>query len=188
MVKATDWRPAKRIARTIFPRIGRRQSLDFEDSPKLWNGEVVHASSPANLLHEVAHFQLAPEWRRHTHAYGLGIEPEGGNARTAPLLVSASRAFKEEALASALGIWWEIYLDYENWSKTAEEHSWLVTLKTDPMELGPWHRGPETSQEFREVTGAVTDELLSLGVLGPDLTPRPILAPPWRHTSFKHGL
>jgi hypothetical protein len=83
-------------------------ALDFS-----WNGESLRADTEAYvLLHEVAHFQLAAPARRQVIDFGLGAGPETGNRATAD---SAACLFgidreHEEALASLLGILWEVEL------------------------------------------------------------------------------
>lgn len=175
-----DWEAAVQIANLFFeeagilgnlpagPRIGRPGSAE---TVALWNGKTVNASTPGNLLHEVAHYQIAPSWRRHTPGYGLGVEPEG-NADV-PLLVSYKRAEKEENLASALGIYWEAYLHY-SWAFTANSHGW-----GNPSERFG------RIEEFAEHTKAVTEMLQRLKLLDAKLVPQPGFAPSWRCDAFK---
>jgi hypothetical protein len=83
-------------------------ALDFS-----WNGEALRGDTEAYvLLHEVAHFQLAAPARRHVIDFGLGAGPETGDRAAAD---GAARLFgvareHEEAMASLLGITWEIEL------------------------------------------------------------------------------
>jgi len=83
-------------------------ALDFS-----WNGECLRADTEAYvLLHEVAHFQLAAPARRRVIDFGLGAGPETGNraaADSAACLFGIAREH-EEALASLLGILWEVEL------------------------------------------------------------------------------
>src|SRR5580698_9963210 len=67
-------------------------------SPKLdfsWNGQALRRDTEAYvLLHEVAHFQLAPPARRHVIDFGLGVGPETGDtaaAERAALLFGIAR-------------------------------------------------------------------------------------------------
>jgi len=64
------------------------------------------------LLHEIAHFQLAAPARRRLAEFGLGPGPETGDRRTAErqaVLRGIARE-REEAMASLLGILWEVEL------------------------------------------------------------------------------
>jgi hypothetical protein len=83
-------------------------ALDFS-----WNGESLRADTEAYiLLHEIAHFQLAAPARRGVIDFGLGAGPETGDRATADraaCLFGIAREH-EEALASLLGILWEVEL------------------------------------------------------------------------------
>ena len=100
--------------------------LDFS-----WNGAAVRSETEAYvLLHEGAHFQLASPERRHVIDFGLGPGPETGDcdgARRAQRLHSIARE-REEAMASLLGILWEVELGHpalasfldQNWLEGAD--------------------------------------------------------------------
>jgi hypothetical protein len=96
-----------------------------------WNGSAVRSTTQAYvLLHEGAHFQLASPERRALVDFGLGPGPETGDtavALRAQRLHGLARE-REEALASLLGILWEVelgqpglasFLD-QNWLEGAE--------------------------------------------------------------------
>lgn len=106
---AAHWQRATDVARAN--RIALRPgspALDFS-----WNGEVLRADTEAYvLLHEIAHFQLAAPARRHRIDFGLGAGPETGDRSTADraaCLFGIARE-REEAMASLLGILWEVEL------------------------------------------------------------------------------
>ncbi len=84
-------------------------ALDFS-----WDGEALRGDTEAYvLLHEIAHFQLAAPARRRVIDFGLGAGPETGDraaADRAACLFGVARE-REEALASLLGIIWEVELD-----------------------------------------------------------------------------
>lgn len=86
-----------------------RPSLDFG-----WDGRFLRTDTEAYvLLHEIAHWQLAPAERRAVPEFGLGPGPETGArdlAETAALVIGMERE-TEEALASLLGILWEAELE-----------------------------------------------------------------------------
>ena len=85
-------------------------------SPRLdfsWNGRALRSATEAYvLLHEVAHYQLASPERRRAIDFGLGPGPETGARDTAEraALVFGLARDREEALASLLGILWEVEL------------------------------------------------------------------------------
>jgi hypothetical protein len=78
-----------------------------------WDGRALASRTEAYvLLHEVAHFQLAPPARRALVEFGLGAGPETGRrdeADRAQCLFGLARE-REEAEASLLGILWEAAL------------------------------------------------------------------------------
>jgi hypothetical protein len=80
-----------------------------------WDGFAVRSDTEAYiLLHEAAHFQLAAPERRCRIDFGLGPSPETGNrhaARRAAALAGLA-CEREEALASLLGVLWEVELDH----------------------------------------------------------------------------
>ncbi len=99
-----------------------------------WDGHVLRADTEAYvLLHEAAHFQLAAPERRGRIDFGLGPGPETGNraAAAAAACLHGLAAEREEAMASLLGILWEVelgqpalasFLD-QNWLEGAERPS-----------------------------------------------------------------
>lgn len=78
-----------------------------------WDGRTVRTGTEAYvLLHEAAHFQLATPERRSRIDFGLGPGPETGN-RAAAMAATALNGLaieREEAMASLLGILWEVEL------------------------------------------------------------------------------
>jgi len=83
-------------------------ALDFA-----WNGRALRSATEAYvLLHEVAHFQLAPPERRSAIDFGLGAGPETGNREAADRAASVFGVAREseEAMASLLGVLWELEL------------------------------------------------------------------------------
>ena len=83
-------------------------ALDFS-----WNGSALRGETEAYvLLHEVAHFQLAPAARRPRVEFGLGSGPETGWRREAEEAAGVFGIAREaeEALASLLGVLWEAEL------------------------------------------------------------------------------
>lgn len=80
-----------------------------------WDGGAVRTRSEATvLIHEVAHWQIAPPERRSLPDFGLGAGPETGRAAEAEAACCVDLAVKEEEelLASLLGILWEVELGH----------------------------------------------------------------------------
>ena len=83
-------------------------SLDF-----CWNGQALRCETEAYvLLHEIAHFQIAPPERRTMIDFGLGTGPETGKAAEAEQAATVFGVEREaeEAMSSLLGILWEVEL------------------------------------------------------------------------------
>ncbi len=92
-----------------------------------WDGSAVRSSTEAYvLLHEAAHFQLASPERRCRIDFGLGPGPEtgdrGGAERDALLFGLACE--KEEAMASLLGVLWEVELGQPAFASFLDQN-WL---------------------------------------------------------------
>jgi len=144
-----------------------RPTLDYA-----WNGHALRADTEAYvLLHEVAHYQLAPPERRRAIDFGLGAGPETGDragAEAAATVFGLERE-NEEAMASLLGVLWEIelgqpgfasFLD-QNWLEGAErpgaaQHfaAVLAALRQRGLvddEGRPQKRQAITANEAREV-------------------------------------
>ena len=78
-----------------------------------WDGRALNSATEAYvILHEAAHFALAPPERRHLIDFGLGPGPdtrERDAAERAAILSALARE-EDEAAASLLGIIWEAKL------------------------------------------------------------------------------
>ena len=78
-----------------------------------WDGSVILTRTEAAvLLHEIAHWQIAPRHRRCLPDFGLGAGPETGrfSEAGAACCVDDPKRETEEDLASLLGILWEVEL------------------------------------------------------------------------------
>ena len=76
-----------------------------------WDGQrAAVRTEPAVLIHEVAHWLIAPVARRRLPDFGLGAGPETGCVAEADAACCVDDATKEreEGLASLLGILWEV--------------------------------------------------------------------------------
>lgn len=76
----------------------------------------------SNMLHEVAHYQLATPRRRKLPTFGLGEDVDMIHVGR-PVLVSTKAAVVEECYASFLGILWEAKLGLD-YAYTLPDHSW----------------------------------------------------------------
>jgi hypothetical protein len=139
----SHWRRAIRIV-TEFGMATRPGSpaLDFS-----WDGDVLRTGTEAYvLLHELAHYQIAAPARRRTIDFGLGAGPETGDRRTADAVASlfGLAREREEAMASLLGVFWEVELDQpalasfldQNWLEGAGAASHFETTLHDLWEGG----------------------------------------------------
>ena len=133
-------------------------TLDFG-----WNGRALRAETEAYvLLHEIAHFQIAPPARRALIDFGLGAGPETGDriaAEHAATLFGVDRE-REEALASLLGILWEVELGQPALASFLDQN-WLEGAER-----------PEAAAHF----AAVLEELQRLGLVDANGHPRRRLA------------
>jgi hypothetical protein len=78
-----------------------------------WDGRALRSATEAYvLLHEIAHFQLAAPSRRRRVDFGLGPGPETGDRARAErdAVIGGLAREREEAMASLLGILWEVAL------------------------------------------------------------------------------
>ncbi|MFV3128183.1 elongation factor P hydroxylase [Niveispirillum sp. KHB5.9] len=78
-----------------------------------YDGVSIRTRSEAYvLIHEVAHWLVAPPERRGLVDFGLGAGPESGRIDEAneAIAVGKDEQIREEALASLLGILWEVEL------------------------------------------------------------------------------
>ena len=78
-----------------------------------WDGSALNGATEAYvILHEIAHFALAPPARRGLIDFGLGPGPDTTDREVAEAATALSplEAAEEEAAASLLGIVWEAEL------------------------------------------------------------------------------
>jgi hypothetical protein len=113
-----------------------------------WDGEALRAQTEAYvLLHEAAHFQLAAPARRGRIDFGLGPGPETGNraAAAAAATLRGLAVEREEAMASLLGILWEVELGQPALASLLDQN---------------WLEGPErpgTAEHFRCILAALRE-------------------------------
>jgi len=96
-----------------------------------WDGAALNSATEAYvILHEVAHFLLAPPERRGLVDFGLGPGPDTIARETAELAVALCLAEREaeEAEASLLGILWEAALGQPALASFLDQN-WLEGLE-----------------------------------------------------------
>lgn len=104
-----------------------------------YDGHSIRTRSEAYvLIHEVAHWLVAPPERRALIDFGLGAGPESGRIEEAngAIAVGKEEQIREEALASLLGILWEVELGQpailafleQNWLEGWERSSCALNL------------------------------------------------------------
>jgi hypothetical protein len=123
-----------------------------------WDGSVIWARSESCvLIHEIAHWQVAPPARRHYVDFGLGAGPETGRVEEANGARCVSDAVKEreELLASLLGIFWEAALGQPAIHAFIEQN-WLEA----------WDR-PVAASQFSDTA----NELFARGLIDRDGVP-----------------
>jgi hypothetical protein len=123
-----------------------------------WDGAALRAESePYVLLHELAHFQIAPPERRCLKEFGLGPGPDTGRrteAEAAQCVFALARE-AEEAAASLLGILWEAALGHPALASFLDQN-WLEG----------WRRGAAAGH-----LSAVFDRLRAGGLITADARP-----------------
>ena len=115
-----------------LPAINEAPSSAFS-----WDGAAVRTDSEASvLIHEVAHWLIAPPARRALPDFGLGAGPETGCAALADAACCVDNATKEEEelLASLLGILFEAALGQPAISAFIEQNwlEWRTRLRNHP--------------------------------------------------------
>lgn len=111
-----------------------------------WDGRGVRCDTEAYvLLHEAAHFQLAAPERRRRIDFGLGPGPETGDRATAERQASlfGLAREREEAMASLLGILWEVELGQPALASFLDQN-WLEGVDR-----------PAAAAHFRDVLAAL---------------------------------
>lgn len=105
-------------------RMGMTLKLD-EDGKIAWTGKFLNTAlsvTNTNVLHDVAHFQLATPIRRRMPDFGLG--PSVDSQGWAPRVIPSNQSDIEENIVSILGILWERELGI-NHIDTLHDHNWI---------------------------------------------------------------
>jgi hypothetical protein len=96
-----------------------------------WDGAALDGDTEAYvILHEIAHFLLAPSARRHLPDFGLGPGPDtvARAAAERACIVPMLERDAEEAMASLLGILWEAALGQPALASFLDQN-WLEGLE-----------------------------------------------------------
>jgi hypothetical protein len=96
-----------------------------------WDGRMLNGATEAYvILHEIAHFALAPPERRCLIEFGLGPGPDTADHETArqAAVLSAPAREEDEAAASLLGIIWEVELGQPALASFLDQN-WLEGLE-----------------------------------------------------------
>lgn len=105
----------------------RKAGMPYDPRKKsdyLWDGKTLRADGTcSNLLHDLAHWQLASSKQRRLKEYGLGDNPDASYEKPLRMLVGYNRAIILEEYASALGICYEYHLGLSP-GETYEYHNW----------------------------------------------------------------
>lgn len=102
-----------RQAVELLARFGMGAHDHAPEQGVTWDGKAVAIRmEPSVIIHEVAHYQLAPAHRRGLVDFGVGAGPESGDkgAGERDRQVFGVDCDREEALASLLGVLWEAEL------------------------------------------------------------------------------
>ena len=96
-----------------------------------WDGKIRRSGPGAYVLRrDIAHWRMAEPRRRRAYEFGLGPGPETGHraaAARATLLTGMARE-REEAMASLLGILWEVELGQPGFASFLDQN-WLEGVR-----------------------------------------------------------
>lgn len=118
------WEKALKVSKRVTTRKVKEGGSSIQ-----WNGKISYAANPSDLLHELAHFQVAAPERRFEPDYGLGDGPE--TTRTLSRLISGKESQSEEVAVSLLGILWEAQLGFP-FQFTLAYHNWGLDTDYQP--------------------------------------------------------
>jgi hypothetical protein len=117
-------------ALAVARSLGMEVHPDDVECPFNWDGTALYGATEAYvILHEAAHFLLAPPARRQRVDFGLGPGPDTRDRKTAERAAVLSPLAREEdeASASLLGIIWEAELGQPALASLLDQN-WLEGL------------------------------------------------------------
>lgn len=144
---------------TLARRFGLAVLDEEPASAFSWDGAVLRARSEASVIvHEIAHWLVAPPERRPILDFGLGAGPETGRVADADAVAAVDDETRqtEETLASLLGVLWEVELGQPGVLAFCEQN-WLEG-----------YRRPSAAAHF----AACLDRLIAAGLV--DFQGRPV--------------
>lgn len=117
------------LAKNVGVKINWRKSLNNFGSTLQYDGKYITGDNFSNIIHDIAHFEVADKKARSLPDFGLGEGPDSydfnGDCKR---IYSEQKCDQIEERASALGIFWEkeigldwkFTLNYHNWSSESE--------------------------------------------------------------------
>jgi hypothetical protein len=121
----------RRAALSLARGLGMAVHADGVDCPFNWDGGALNGATEAYvILHEAAHFVLAPTKRRRLIDFGLGPGPDtrDRDAAARAAVLSPLAREEDEAAASLLGIIWEAKLGQPALASFLDQN-WLEGLE-----------------------------------------------------------
>jgi hypothetical protein len=130
-------------ALSLARRLGMAVHADGVECPFNWDGRALNGSTEAYvILHEAAHFVLAPSERRRLVDFGLGPGPDtrDRDAAARAAVLSPVARDEDEAAASLLGIIWEAQLGQPALASFLDQN-WLEGLERSAHSHFAWALG-----------------------------------------------
>jgi hypothetical protein len=121
----------RQAALSLARSLGMAVHADGVECAFNWDGRALNSATEAYvILHEAAHFVLAPSKRRRLVDFGLGPGPDtrDRDAATRAMVVSPLAREADEAAASLLGIIWEAKLGQPALASFLDQN-WLEGLE-----------------------------------------------------------
>jgi len=120
------WKNARKISLELASKLG----IPVIDEPVVdcgWTGKALHVwkKKPADLFHDIAHFQCCSNARRKVAEFGLGAGYETIHwiETNKKRMLEPKYCSTEESHASALGILWQMHFGLPT-VPTLIDHSW----------------------------------------------------------------
>ena len=136
--RAADPHAERHRRRALALAAGHGMAIHPPDTPPgfNWDGRALNGDTEAYvILHEIAHFMLAPPARRRLADFGLGPGPDTTEiaAAEAAAIVPLTAREADEAAASLLGILWEATLGQPALASFLDQN-WLEGLERSAAE------------------------------------------------------
>ena len=127
------------LAKNVGAKINWRKSLKNFQFLLQYDGQYITGDNFSNIIHDIAHFEIADKTARSLPDFGLGESPDSYDADSLCKKIYSDKICDDiERKASALGIYWEkelgldweYTLDYHGWESEEELFTCLSKLKT----------------------------------------------------------